>query len=129
VTVRFLCYENTAQVGCLRLMGKKLLVSMALEGKFCDSGLQAMDDGADVLTTLARELVMQQGVGQSADEVWRALQMQQAQNEHSAVTPAQSEEKAPVAAPRAIPSLAFGGDAPARRRIPAPPSPEQLPLF
>jgi len=45
VTVRFLCYENTAQVGCLRLMGKKLLVSMALEGKFSDSGLQAMDDG------------------------------------------------------------------------------------
>jgi hypothetical protein len=73
VTVRFLCYENTAQVGCLRLMGKKLLVSMALEGKFSDSGLQAMDDGADVLTTLARELVMHQGVGQSADEVWRLL--------------------------------------------------------
>lgn len=57
VTVRFLCYENTAQVGCLRLMGRKLLVSMALEGKFSDSGLQAMDDGADVLTTLARESV------------------------------------------------------------------------
>jgi hypothetical protein len=54
-------------------MGKKLLVSMALEGKFSDSGLQAMDDGADVLTTLARELVMHQGVGQSADEVWRLL--------------------------------------------------------
>jgi hypothetical protein len=47
---------------------------MAIEGKFSDSGLQAMDDGADVLTTLARELVMHQGVGQSADEVWRALQ-------------------------------------------------------
>ena len=80
VTVRFLCYENTAQVGCLRLMGRKLLVSMAMEGKFSDSGLQAMDDGADVLTTLARELVMHQGVGQSADEVWRALQVQQPQS-------------------------------------------------
>lgn len=76
VTVRFLCYENTAQVGCLRLMGRKLLVSMALEGKFSESGLQSMDDGADVLTTLARELVMNQGVGQSADEVWKALQAQ-----------------------------------------------------
>ena len=54
-------------------MGRKLLVSMAIEGKFSDSGLQAMDDGADVLTTLARELVMHQGVGQSADDVWRAL--------------------------------------------------------
>ena len=77
VTVRFLCYENTAQVGCLRLMGRKLLVSMAIEGKFSDSGLQSMDDGSDVLTTLARELVMHQGVGQSADEVWKALQAQQ----------------------------------------------------
>ena len=81
VTVRFLCYENTAQVGCLRLMGRKLLVSMAIEGKFSDSGLQSMDDGSDVLTTLARELVMHQGVGQSADEVWRALQAQQASAE------------------------------------------------
>jgi hypothetical protein len=44
VTVRFLCYENTAQVGCLRLMGRKLLVSMALEGKFSENGLQAMDE-------------------------------------------------------------------------------------
>ena len=63
VTVRFLCYEGTAQVSCLRHMGKKLLVSMALEGKFSDSGLQDMDDGEDVLTALARELVMKQGVG------------------------------------------------------------------
>ena len=85
VTVRFLCYENTAQVGCLRLMGRKLLVSMAMEGKFSDSGLQAMDDGADVLTTLARELVMHQGVGQSADEVWKALQAQQPQSANPGV--------------------------------------------
>ena len=49
---------------------------MAIEGKFSDSGLQSMDDGSDVLTTLARELVMHQGVGQSADEVWKALQAQ-----------------------------------------------------
>jgi hypothetical protein len=62
-------------------MGRKLLVSMAIEGKFSDSGLQAMDDGADVLTTLARELVMHQGVGQSADEVWKALQTQQPQSQ------------------------------------------------
>ena len=55
--------KTLSQVGCLRLMGRKLLVSMALEGKFSESGLQSMDDGADVLTTLARELVMNQGVG------------------------------------------------------------------
>jgi hypothetical protein len=85
VTVRFLCYENTAQVGCLRMMGRKLLVSMALEGKFSESGLQSIDDGADVLTTLARELVMNQGVGKLADDVWKALQVQQPQTQTAAI--------------------------------------------
>jgi hypothetical protein len=97
VTVRFLCYENTAQVGCLRLMGRKLLVSMAVEGKFSESGLHATDDGLDVLTTLARELVMNQGVGQSAEEVWRALQVQQPEPRASADFPA--EVKAPAVDP------------------------------
>jgi hypothetical protein len=95
VTVRFLCYENTAQVGCLRLMGRKLLVSMAVEGKFSESGLHAADDGLDVLTTLARELVMHQGVGQSADDVWRALQSQQTQPQVLADIPADPQPSAP----------------------------------
>jgi hypothetical protein len=133
VTVRFLCYENTAQVGCLRLMGRKLLVSMALEGKFSDSGLQAMDDGADVLTTLARELVMNQGVGQSADEIWRALQTQQPQAQTpEPMAPEPGAEPSPIVVPRSIPSLVFGQDAPAaaaRRRIGSAPSSDQLPLF
>jgi hypothetical protein len=133
VSVRFLCYENTAQVGCLRLMGRKLLVSMALEGKFSDSGLQAMDDGADVLTTLARELVMHQGVGQSADEVWKALQFQQPE----AQTPVEASQE-PAAEPglTQVPSsdssLVFGRDVPepARRRSPIATCPsEQLSLF
>jgi len=133
VTVRFLCYENTAQVGCLRLMGRKLLVSMALEGKFSDSGLQAMDDGADVLTTLARELVMNQGVGQTADEIWRALQAQQPQAQTpEPMAPEPVAEPSPIFAPRSVPSLVFGQDAPAaaaRRRIGSAPSSDQLPLF
>ena len=133
VTVRFLCYENTAQVGCLRLMGRKLLVSMALEGKFSDSGLQAMDDGADVLTTLARELVMNQGVGQSADEIWRALQTQQPQVQTPEPTaPEPVAEPSPIFVPRSVPALVFGQDAPAaaaRRRIGSTPSSDQLPLF
>jgi hypothetical protein len=134
VSVRFLCYENTAQVGCLRLMGRKLLVSMALEGKFSDSGLQAMDDGADVLTTLARELVMHQGVGQSADEVWKALQAQQPQTPAS-VRETESEpapEEALVAVSRSTSGLIFGQEIPAvpgRRRVPTVPSSEQLSLF
>ncbi len=133
VTVRFLCYENTEQVGCLRLMGKKLLVSMALEGKFSDSGLQAMDDGADVLTTLARELVMHQGMGQSADEVWKALQVQQPQTQTVVeAVPERAKEPALVHPPTADLSLAFERDVPepARRRprVASGPS-EQLSLF
>jgi len=110
-----------------------LLVSMAIEGKFADSGLQAMDDGADVLTTLARELVMNQGVGQSADEIWRALQAQQPQVETpEPMAPEPVAEPSPISVPRSIPSLVFGQDAPAaaaRRRIGSAPSSDQLPLF
>jgi len=133
VTVRFLCYENTAQVGCLRLMGRKLLVSMALEGKFSESGLQSMDDGADVLTTLARELVMNQGVGQSADDVWRALQAQQPQTQRVIETEPEPPAVAPlVVVSRSASAPTFGQEvplAPARRKVAAEPSSDQLSLF
>ena len=122
VTVRFLCYENTAQVGCLRLMGRKLLVSMALEAKFSESGLQSMDDGADVLTTLARELVMNQGVGQSADDVWKALQAQQPLTQNPPiVTEPEALPVAPlVLVTRSASALTFCQEipiAPARRKV------------
>jgi hypothetical protein len=114
-------------------MGRKLLVSMALEGKFSDSGLQAMDDGADVLTTLARELVMNHGVGQSADKIWRALQAQQPQVQTpEPMAPEPVAEPAAIFVPRSVPSLVFGQDASAaaaRRRIGSAPSSDQLPLF
>jgi hypothetical protein len=76
VRVGFLSYAGTAQESCLRLMGKKLLVSLAMEGKLEADGLQAMEDDGDLLTAMARELVTRQGVGEQADAVWRALQMQ-----------------------------------------------------
>jgi len=41
VNVKYLAYANTAQESCLRLMGRKLLVSLAMEGKFSNEGLQA----------------------------------------------------------------------------------------
>jgi SNF2 family DNA or RNA helicase len=135
VTVRFLCYENTAQVGCLRLMGRKLLVSMAIEGKFSDSGLQSMDDGSDVLTTLARELVMHQGVGQSADEVWKALQAQQAAGERPLIETPETEitpEVPLVRVPRSATALQFGQEvpvAPARRKSSVESCADQLSLF
>ncbi len=73
VRVAFFTYSDTAQESCLRLMGKKLLVSLALEGKLHAEGLQSMDEDDDLLTAMARELVTRQGVGEQAAEVWRAL--------------------------------------------------------
>src|SRR5206468_10180155 len=54
-------------------MGKKLMVSLAMEGKLHVEGLQTMDQDDDLLTAMARELVTRQGVGERAAEVWRAL--------------------------------------------------------
>lgn len=74
VHVRYLAYAHSAQERCLRLMGRKLLVSMAMEGKLEGGGLQGLDgDDGDMLTALARELVTK-GVGESAAAVWRELQ-------------------------------------------------------
>ena len=78
VVVRFLSYNETMQTSCLRLMGKKLLVSLAMEGKFSNEGLQGLEDDDDVLTAMARELVTQKGVGDSASAIWKAVQEQHA---------------------------------------------------
>jgi hypothetical protein len=65
------------QESCLRLMGKKLLVSLAMEGKFSSEGLQAINDEDDILMAMARELVTEKGIGERADAVWSALQKRQ----------------------------------------------------
>ena len=49
--------RSTMQSKCLRLMGKKLLVVLAMEGKFAGEGLQSLDEDDDMLTSMARELV------------------------------------------------------------------------
>jgi hypothetical protein len=79
VNVKFFYYAGTMQEACLRLMGKKLLVSLAMEGKFATDGLQAIDDGDDILMAMARELVTEKGIGENADAVWKQLQRQQAE--------------------------------------------------
>ena len=71
VEVKFFAYKGTMQEVCLRLMGKKLLVALAMEGKFTSEGLQAIDGDDDMLTAMARELVENKGIGESADSVWR----------------------------------------------------------
>jgi superfamily II DNA or RNA helicase len=73
VRVFFLCQEGTMQTKCLRLMGKKLLVALTLEGKFAAEGLHDIEDDDDMLSALARELVQKDGVGQTADAVWSEL--------------------------------------------------------
>ncbi len=77
VKVKFFHYAHTMQETCLRLMGKKLLVSLAMEGKFSSEGLQAINDEDDILMAMARELVTEKGIGERADAVWSALQKQQ----------------------------------------------------
>jgi len=73
VRVKFLCSEGTMQTSCLRLMGKKLLVALTMEGKFAGEGLQSIDEDDDMLSAMARELVERNGIGETADSIWRAL--------------------------------------------------------
>jgi len=61
------------QTSCLRLMGKKLLVALTIEGKFAGEGLQTVDEDDDMLSAMARELVESSGIGETADALWRAL--------------------------------------------------------
>jgi len=79
VNVKFFYYAGTMQEACLRLMGKKLLISLAMEGKFASEGLQAIEEGDDILMAMARELVTEKGIGESAAVVWREIQKQQAE--------------------------------------------------
>jgi len=73
VRVFFLCQEATMQTKCLRLMGKKLLVALTLEGKFAGEGLHDVEEDDDMLSAMARELVEKNGIGETADAVWAQL--------------------------------------------------------
>jgi superfamily II DNA or RNA helicase len=101
VRVFYLHYEETMQSSCLRLMGRKLLVSLAMEGKFSREGLQLLDEDDDMLTAMARELVTENGVGESAAAVWRQIQ---AENSNGLIPatitpePASMVEEVPLAA-------------------------------
>ncbi|HEV2618139.1 MAG TPA: helicase-related protein [Candidatus Acidoferrales bacterium] len=92
VKVKFLHYAETMQESCLRLMGRKLLVSLAMEGKFSSEGLQAINEEDDILMAMARELVTEKGIGERADAIWSALQKKQ--EEVFAVKPSEVEPAA-----------------------------------
>src|SRR5207245_10637056 len=71
--LKVVAHKDTMQERCLRLMGRKLPMPLAMEGKFSAEGLQAVGD-EDLLMAMARELVTEKGVGESAAAVWRELQ-------------------------------------------------------
>ena len=96
VKVKYLHYAETMQESCLRLMGKKLLVSLAMEGKFSSEGLQAINEEDDILMAMARELVTEKGIGERADAVWATLQKRQ--NEALELKASNVEAPAPEAA-------------------------------
>ena len=83
VTVKYFAYANTAQETCLRLMGRKLLVALAMEGKFSNEGLQAVGEDDDLLMAMARELVTEKGIGESAEIIWKSIQEQNAAIAHA----------------------------------------------
>jgi hypothetical protein len=86
------------QETCLRLMGKKMLVALMIEGKFSGEGLQALDTDEDLTSAMVRELVENAGVGESADAVWRELdhEREKALLHAPDAKPAPEEEPAPV---------------------------------
>jgi hypothetical protein len=75
-------------------MGKKLLVALTMEGKFAGEGLQSIDGDDDMLSAMVRELVERNGIRESADAVWKALN-----REHQKLFPNASEPVVEVAAP------------------------------
>ena len=85
VRVKFLTYKGTMQEVCLRLMGKKMLVALMMEGKFSGEGLQTLDADEDLMSAMARELVEKPGAGESADAVWRQLDRER--SKHTATVP------------------------------------------
>ncbi len=97
VRVKFVTYAGTMQETCLRLMGKKMLVALMMEGKFSGEGLQALDTDEDLMSAMERELVEKAGVGESADAVWRDLGHERDRVQPHPVTAEPEQE--PVLAP------------------------------
>ena len=96
VTVKYFAYANTAQETCLRLMGRKLLVALAMEGKFSTEGLQVVGEDDDLLIAMARELVTEKGIGDSAELVWREIQQQNVAFAPAVPTAIEPEREAPI---------------------------------
>ena len=80
VQVKFFVSKDTTQTTCLRLMGKKMLVALMMEGKFSGEGIHSLESDEDMMSAMARELVERGRVGESADAVWADLKRERAQH-------------------------------------------------
>ena len=63
-----------------------------MEGKFSREGLQSLDEDDDMLTAMARELVTENGVGESAAAVWRQIQAENSTLLTSAAIPGEPNQ-------------------------------------
>jgi hypothetical protein len=100
VRVKFFIYALSTQMTCLRLMGRKMLVALMMEGKFSGEGIHSMDAEDDMMAVMARELVEKGRIGESADAVWGELRRERMlQADASAVFGAHSgpEQSEPLA--------------------------------
>jgi hypothetical protein len=91
VKVKFFVSKATTQTTCLRLMGKKMLVALMMEGKFSGEGIHSLESDDDMMSAMARELVERGLVGESADAVWADLKRERAQHMPSMPVVSQTE--------------------------------------
>jgi hypothetical protein len=111
-----------------------------MEGKFCREGLQALEEDDDMLTAMARELVTENRVGESADAVWRQIQAEHVATSIIKPEPTPVIDDVPLTTPvvtpvltvTAVDALKFGSRPPStrplRRREESPPD-VQFSLF
>ena len=113
VRVKFLMYTGTVQENQIRLMGKKLLVAMMMEGKFSGEGLDGFEEDDDMVTSMVRELLEEGKVGESADAVWANLAHERAQMFAQSTVQVVADEEQPAEDNDVLdePSSAFAFDA------------------
>lgn len=105
VRVKFFGYTETMQSKCLRHMGRKVLVSMMMEGKFSGEGIATIEEDTDMLSSLARELVEEGRVGESADDVWKQINQQRQKLFAPTVETTAPDEEEPIFESAPVPSV------------------------
>jgi hypothetical protein len=115
VKVKFFVSKATTQTTCLRLMGKKMLVALMMEGKFSGEGIHSLESDEDMMSAMARELVERGRVGDSADAVWADLKRERAKHMPSMPVVSQTEPRE-----EDDPSLLFLSEEPVAASSPSP---------